>query len=254
VTEDEIFETWAPRGGRWSPWVKPVLFSFVDSVLTNQEIPLFTGLDDVSPVAETAIVVDLPGVESIAAALVLAARGWRPVPLFNALPGPGEDFVGPTRPPVAVDVHPIIMALRMATPVLDSSSLSPLAPPAFLLDSRRHAPGWKTQFGTFDNRSMTFPTDFPSAAKLREYSISHVLVIQQSAKLQDDLTYTLRQWQESGLPIELLEPGPHAQRRPCAIRKVTTLGLWWMRVVTFLTFRRDRRGSFGGMLVEPSSS
>ena len=34
MTREMIFNVWAPREGRWSPWVKPVLFSFmIDSSL-----------------------------------------------------------------------------------------------------------------------------------------------------------------------------------------------------------------------------
>ena len=34
------------------------------------------------------LVLDLPGHSGVTAALVLAAGGYRPVPLYNALPGP----------------------------------------------------------------------------------------------------------------------------------------------------------------------
>src|SRR4051812_12135285 len=31
LSKDEIYKIWAPSGGLWSPWVKPVLFSFTDA-------------------------------------------------------------------------------------------------------------------------------------------------------------------------------------------------------------------------------
>jgi len=192
--------------------------------------------------------------------MALAARGWRPVPLFNALPGPSahdwfsEDVLAgkakpSVPPPVALEMTSIIAALRDATPALQALRRAPSAPPAFLLDARRAAPGWKPHFETFDNRSISFPTDFPSATKLRECGITRVLLIQHGATPQKDLVHTLRQWQEGGLTIELLNPGESARPQLCPIRNVTKLGLWWMKFVSFFTLRRARRDVFGRMIV-----
>jgi hypothetical protein len=260
VTEDQIYETWAPRDGRWSPWVKPVLFSFIGRVSTGEKLSPFTGLNGAPFSPTTALVVDLPGVDSIAAGITLAALGWRPVPLFNALPAPvidsraEESLAAPkeTRAPVAVDIFPLIASIRDATPALNDLHLPPTAPPAFLLDARRGAPNWTPRFDTFDNRSISFPTDFPSPTKLREHGITRVLLIQQTTAPQSDLAHTLRQWQEDNLPIELLIPGDYTQPRPCAVRKVTKLGLWWMKLVSFFTHRRARRDVFGRMIAASS--
>lgn len=263
MTKDQIFETWAPRDGRWSPWVKPVLFSFMNRDSTTTSASIFPGLNISSFAPGTPVVIDLPGAESVAAGMALAAHGWQPIPLFNALPGPSahdrfsEDVLaGRARPsappPVAVEVDSIVAALRDATPALQALHLSPSAPPAFLLDARRGAPGWKPRFDTFDNRSISFPSDFPSADKLREYGITRILLIQEIASPQKDLMHTLRQWQEGGLTIELLNPGESARPQPCPIRNVTKLGLWWMRFVSFFTLPRARRDVFGRMIAASS--
>ena len=244
MTEDEIFEIWAPRAGCWSPWVKPVLFSFLEGVSPSESIPIYSGLHSLTSAEDIALVIDLPGAASIAAAITLASRGWRPVTLFNALPGWNTS--------IAVPVQPLIDALRAATLPLANLQLSPLAPPAFLLDARRSAPGWDPLPETFDNRSISFPTDFPSAAKLRERGITRILVIQETATPQNDLTHTLRQWQDDGLTINLLIPGEGALPHPCPIRKVSKLGLWWMQFVSFFTLHRARRDVFGRTIVAAS--
>jgi len=259
VTKDHIFETWAPRDGRWSPWVKPVLFCFINRISTTAGTSTFHGLNFLSFVASTAVVIDLPGAESVAAGMALAARGWQPIPLFNALPGPSahdpfsEDVLAgkaepSAPPPVAVEVNSIVAALRDATPALQALRISPSAPPAFLLDARRGAPGWAPRFDTFDNRSISFPSDFPSTEKLREYGITRILLIQERAAPQHDLMHTLRLWQDDGLTIELLNPGESARPQPCPIRHVTKLGLWWMKFVSLFTLHRARRDVFGRMI------
>ncbi|HSI10442.1 MAG TPA: hypothetical protein VK961_00295 [Chthoniobacter sp.] len=244
MTEDEIFEIWAPRADCWSPWVKPVLFSFFECVSPGESIPIYPGLQSLASAEDIALVIDLPGSASIAAAITLASRGWRPVPLFNALPGSTAN--------IAVPVQPLIDALRAATLSLSHLPLPPLAPPAFLLDARRRAPGWASRPETFDNRSISFPSDFPSATKLRERGIARILVIQETATPQNDLTHTLRQWQDDGLTINLLIPGEGALPHPCPIRKVTKLGLWWMKFVSFFTLHRARRDVFGRTIVAAS--
>lgn len=249
MTEDEIFETWAPRGGRWSLWVKPVLFAYINSVSAGDPLPSFPGLEGVGSAPRTAVVIDLPGDESVAAALTIAPLGWQPVPLFNALPSSLQ---------VAVNVYPIIHALQSAAPTLATLHLSSSASPAFLLDSRRAAPGWglapqifQTP-GVFDNRSISLPTDFPSAAKLREHGISRVLLIQRGTKPASDLAHTLHQWQKDGLVIERLEPAPNARPQPCPILKANRFVLWWMKLTSFFAQRPPGGGAFGRTIM-PSS-
>jgi hypothetical protein len=55
----------------------------------------------------TALVLDLPGVESIRTAIAITAGGYRPVPMFNTCPGPGAivqlDRIVASRSPGAFD-------------------------------------------------------------------------------------------------------------------------------------------------------
>src|SRR6185503_17357155 len=85
------------------------------------------------------LILDLPGAEGVAAGLALTARGFRPVPLYNAIPlatpfSPGNTL--DESPPV-VEVLPIVRALDAATPRLALAELPHDAPTAFLLDSLR---------------------------------------------------------------------------------------------------------------------
>ena len=77
--------------------------------------------------ASAAIVIDLPGAESVAVGLALAERGFRPVPLFNNTSGPSP----------VIDTQALVDALGAGTTVLQAQTLKPDARPAFLVDSRR---------------------------------------------------------------------------------------------------------------------
>src|SRR5437016_3971940 len=90
MTKEELFEIWAPPNGRWSPWVKPVLFACKDhepgwGAGTSMDFDT-SGIPSIQNNA--ALVLDLPGADGIRAGVALAAQGYRPVPLYNAVPGP----------------------------------------------------------------------------------------------------------------------------------------------------------------------
>src|SRR5436309_8538533 len=146
MDREEIFSTWAPDASLWSRWVKPVLFAYLDSALS--QIPVAEAASDVSwsppPNEKVALVLDLPGAEGVLAAVALARRGYRPVPLYNAVPLP---FGGPLLDPLtnravaAVNVLRIISALRKCAEELVQLNVPCDAPPAFLLDANRRGDG-----------------------------------------------------------------------------------------------------------------
>ncbi len=91
MTGKELFETWASNDSTWSQWVSPALFAQIDCADGGAE----ASVDAPAPIwhehkasPESAVVIDLPGADSIRLALVLAERGYRPVPIINACPGP----------------------------------------------------------------------------------------------------------------------------------------------------------------------
>jgi hypothetical protein len=105
LSKKSIYSVWAPRDAKWTPWVKPVAFACIEYF----PAPVAGSSPDTSwaPTNDphTAIVVDLPGGDGVWAGIDLARRGYRPVPLYNALPGPVgyrpsiEDEGGLTLPP-----------------------------------------------------------------------------------------------------------------------------------------------------------
>ena len=171
MDSSEIFETWAPTGAPWSPWAKPVLFAHITGPAKGSAV---AGPDErlelaAAPLPGTAFVVDLPGPESIEAALELARLGFRPVPLFNGCPDP--DFLGKPDDE-AVPTAPLLAALIDGADPLKTAGLPLDAPPAFLLDADRLGTGRRLVPNVFDNRWVVFATDFPSAGLLARRGIA----------------------------------------------------------------------------------
>lgn len=255
-----VYAWWAPEGAAWSPWVKPVLFAHVDSVMPATIFGAVAAPEsppawDVfwAPPADgsSAIVVDAPGDTGVGIGLALASVGYRPVPLYNAAPPPGGGV------PV-VDVAPIVRALAAGADVLESLDLPPDAPPAFLLDaSRRVGSGTVAPApGRFDNRSVSLPTDFPSGNLMAARGIRRAILAQsRGGEPQADLAHALLRWQEAGARIEslsLLEAG--ARPAPIAVRRPSAYRLFWQRLLAAAGLIRHPLGGFGGFLPVPSSS
>jgi hypothetical protein len=192
----ESFCVWAPDESPWSPWVKPVLFAHMGSAISQLVIAETAG--DVSwapsPGERAALVLDLPGAEGTLTGLALAARGYRPVPLYNAVPVPyGQRMLdlATGSAVTAVNVFPIVSALSRGAEELAHLKLSADAPPAFLLDANRRGDGRKMKVGEFDNRSVSFTTDFPSANFLASQKIGRVILVQKDRQApQTDLAHS----------------------------------------------------------------
>jgi hypothetical protein len=256
MDSEAAYATWAPERSPWSPWVKPILFASVpswddpggpelDGLL---EPPWLAGAD-----RSAAFVVDLPGAECVRFGVALARRGWRPVPLFNALPGPP----GATMPGEAalVDVASIVRALRRATSVVGGLALAADAPPAFLLDAdRRHGAHAPALPGRFDNRSISLPTDFPSGVFLRAQGIRSVVLVQPDGRApQTDLAHTLVAWQAADLPILAAAAGAAERPGPIRVAPPSNARVLWYRLLATLGLRKNPLGGFGGTIPVPSA-
>jgi hypothetical protein len=242
MTEDEQFDAWAPRDSPWAPWVKPVLFAHAAGpLLGDEQLPPAPSLDWLGNADGTVLVIDLNGPVSVAAGLALAARGFRPVPLFNAVPGP----------PVArakVDVWPIVRALASAAPLLLQAPLPAAAPPAFLLDATRRGAAAR-EGADFDNRSVSFPTDFPSGNLLRSRGFTRAVLVQaEDASPQPDLAHTLRRWQEAGIAIEVKALTLDGPPVPTQVQTPSWARLALYRLLALAGLRRAPLGGFGGQL------
>jgi hypothetical protein len=244
MRREAIFEAWVPAAGTWSLWARPILFAQMSEEAETAPPRADPWRARWAPAASehAAVVVDLPGEESVLTGLSLATHGYRPVPLFNACTGPSE----------VVDQRPIIEALRDGASYLAGQPL-PDAPPAFLLDARRMALGREIRPGDFDNRWQIFPQDFPSSGFLKPRGCTRVLLVQRD-RLQphEDLAHVLCRWQDAGLAIEAKDVAQTTPPTPLTVARPPRYRSVWHRVLTVLGLRRGAHGGFGGVVGRPS--
>ena len=255
LSKDEIYKIWAPSGGLWSPWVKPVLFSFTDAAFNVPPTRSIVFRKEwVKQLGSTAFVVDLPEEAGILWGIRLAELGYRPVPLYNALPFAIGDKLETAswRPTSTVHVEPILGALVRESTTLAKLELPLTAPPAFLLDSDRRMAKTDIVPGVFDNRSVCFITDFPSSAFLLEHGINNIVVVQETTKFAPDLLPVLNGWQQAG--IKMFRKLYQNLESPAAVlvQKPSFLSWIWLRLTVALGFHRGELGAFGQIV--PASS
>jgi hypothetical protein len=255
MSGDEVYRAWAPQERAWSTWVKPVLFAHSDEAATASGESTSRGVD-VSwvPVADgsTAVVVDLPGEASVWTGLELASKGYAPVPLYNAIPARPVPVIGsdPTVDASAVvAVWPIVNGLKQGAQVLDTLRISSDAAPAFLLDANRAYGGAKPSPGQFDNRSISLPTDFPSANLLLSRGIRQAVLVQEvSLQPQPDLAHTLRRWQISGIRILAQSLADAEPPQLIEVGRPSSFKLLWYNFLATFGLKRSPFGGFGGRL------
>ena len=264
MNSESVYLDWA-ADPVWSRWVKPVVFAHLSDrviarVLTEAAIdPISADVSGVSrATGTTAIIVDLPGAASVATGLALAELGFRPVPLYNSAPVMLSEVSVPAPmlannemptlgPTATVDMYPIVRLLIQVARGRVLRTISPLAPPAFLLDSRRRGIGAAPRPGDFDNRSISLPTDFPSANFMLASRIRDVIVIQEQVGApQPDLGHTLRRWQDAGIRIMTSVPGGTPEHvvveRPPRFRHL------WYGLLERMRLRQNPLGGYGGFL------
>jgi hypothetical protein len=242
TTGEAAFAVWAPDGDFWSQWAKPVVFANAPALI-NDAVLTLPSLDNLplpGPFDPAAIVVDLPGDQSVLMGLALAARGYRPVPLFNGTSGPNA----------VIPVEPIETALGSGAEVLKRTTLSPEARPAFLLDANRTLVGGAGP-GQYDNRWIILPQDVPSATTLRSRGITQVTVVRRSAPVPDqDLSVVLRHWQEGGIAIRGVTTETGAADESLSLALPVSMRAIWYAAIALLGLRRNSVGGFGAVVPE----
>src|SRR5262249_42099185 len=151
-------------------WAKPVLFAQLATgvwTVPESDAPAPYDVFWAPSTGRTAIIVDLPGIDAVAFGLALAARGYRPVPLYNTSFGAGA----------VVNAEGIAKELLMRPRWLQGLTIAASAPPVFLLDADRMTPAVLPEPGRYDNRWIVFPQDFPSGSCLRGNGITDVLLV-----------------------------------------------------------------------------
>jgi hypothetical protein len=242
MSPEEVFEAWAPAASEWSPWARPVLFGLAaPAVASPGEAPpaVTAAAWAPDPAERVAVVVDLPGAESARVGLALGQRGYRPVPLYNGVHH--QAGVIPTAELVGT-LFELAPAVRDARPPVD-------APPAFLLDSRRLEGAADRRPGRFDNRWVTLPQDFPSAARLLSRGIRRVLLVQAGhGSPRDDLSHVLRRYQDAGMAVEWQDPAQAGGPQPIRVGRPRWFRFAWYRLLALLGLRRNSTGGFGGLI------
>lgn len=245
MNDERIFEAWAPDGALWTPWAKPVLFAnlsrFSAAVPSVEQWRTVNVGQIPSARGGTAIVVELPGIDSVLTGLALANQGYRPVPLYNVNVGPNA----------VIDVAAIAGWLRVGAEALGEMRIAPDAPPAFLLDANRMRPTKMLGPGKFDNRWIVMPQDFPSATMLMSRGINEVLVITVGDRpARGDLAHVLLRWRRAGLVILSHDLKNPERPREMQIKPPSLFRRAWYRLIALAGLRRSNVGGFGAQIPE----
>ena len=194
MTGKEIYKIWAPVGKRWVDWVRPVPFVGIDEysvryAVSNNGLPVFDFVDE--KCADAALIVDLPGVESVKAGIALAEVGYRPIPVYNGtIQQPGAR--------ATVDNQAVQAGLLWGAAELCKLEISDDALPVFLLDSNRmHR--FKMEISLFDNSWDLYPQDVPSAEYMLEQGIHKIIIV--GDKVSKDLKKILYKFQKKNIQI-----------------------------------------------------
>ncbi|MBX3461150.1 MAG: hypothetical protein KF696_14485 [Planctomycetes bacterium] len=241
----ELFTAWAPPQSDWSQWAKPAPFIGREIATATQR---YSGpaIDPsaIKPSEDLAVILELPGAEGVALAVGMAQHGWRPVPMINTTAG--------NMP--AISMEAILGELRSGAPIVQAAQIPESAPPVFILDSGRGAPGYSQMPRTYDNRWMVFPQDFPSGNNMLGHGIRRVLIMTREVAVRDDLIHVLRRWQEAGIQLLREFPGDGQPPHELTVNKPSRFKSGWYRLLVAMGLKKNSAGGFGGWIPEPSQS
>ena len=211
MTNKEIFRAWAPLNKKWVDWVRPVPF-----IAINDKTEVFQPSDFMLPCVakldkndtSTAIIVDLPGEQSVEAGMLLAQHcGYRPIPIYNGVME--QDGSRAT-----TDNHSVLSALVWGASVLPNVELRDDAPPVFLTDTNRLNTN-RLDCSIFDNSWDVYPQDIPSEEYFLKNGITKIVVISDKG-VPRDLQAIFAEWPKK--KVEILwtdgcdEPKPTKKR------------------------------------------
>ncbi len=188
----EMYKIWAPKS-KWQGWVRPVVFAYMDSEIKKEYFN--KTLEDIVYIArdnkDVAIVVDLPGAESVKEGLSLAKLGYIPVAVYN---GVNEQ----NKARSTVDNSQLELALIWGANILKDIKFSCDAAPVFLLDSNR-INSYKIDPSVYDNSWDVYSQDMPTATYLLNNGIRKVLLV--SDGIRTDINKILHSYKNEGLEI-----------------------------------------------------
>lgn len=194
MTGKEVYKKWTPTGKRWVDWVRPVPFIGIDSPYQVHEfiddsIPKIFYVNNLSK--DTAIIIDIEGVDSIKEGIALAHLGYRPIPIFNGT----NPSIGVSSTTNNAMIEPLLVwgALELEKIVLEED-----APPVFLLD-RNRLNRYKIDPSIFDNSWDIYPQDIPSPDYFLQNGITKIVV--RGNQLSRDLKKVLYPYQKKNIKI-----------------------------------------------------
>lgn len=196
MTVKEIYQIWAPPGKKWVDWVRPVPFAVIGEHSRQYGFAELT-IPRIKPLpqayADAAIIVDLPGSESVEEGIALAGIGYRPIPIFNGT-------IEQAGARATVDNHSVGVALCRGAEKLLVTDIRDDALPAFLTDSNRMN-RFKMEEGLFDNSWDVYPQDLPTAEYFLNQGIHKIIVV--SDEISKDLKKILYEFQKKKIDIYL---------------------------------------------------
>lgn len=196
MADKEIYKIWAPSGKMWVDWVRPVPFvemseSTKPYSFSNIMMPTLDFLDE--NFRDAAIIVDLPGANSVIEGIALAKAGYRPIPIYNGT-------IEQPKARATVDNQSVRTALRWGATQLSEIEVKEDALPAFLLD-RNRLQRFKMEDSLFDNSWDVYPQDLPSAEYFINNGIHKIVIIGET--LAKDLKKILYGFQKKKIGIFL---------------------------------------------------
>lgn len=194
MTVKEIYRIWAPEGAKWVGWVRPVPFVAMSECtkmygFSDFTIPTVDYIDE--QFAGAALIVDLPGVESVKEGLALARVGYRPIPVYNGT-------IEQQGARATVDNQSVAIGLAMGAGELAQIQIKEDALPAFLVDSNRMN-RFKMEISLFDNSWDLYHQDLPSAEYFLQNEIRKVIII--GERFSKDLQKILYDFQKKKIEI-----------------------------------------------------
>ena len=193
----EVYKIYAPNGGKWIDWVRPVPFVAID---TYHRKPIVDWVDRKAMFLkqyqqDVAILIDLPGKESIELGIDLAHMGYRPIPLFN-----GTDEQQGSQ--ATTNTYLIESCLINGSQKLKNIKLKNDANPVFLLDSYR-TNRYRAKESIFDNSWDLYKQDIPSAEYFKQNGINKIIVV--GEVIQPDLKKIFLKFQEKGIEFYITD-------------------------------------------------
>lgn len=200
----EIYKIYAPKGAKWTEWVRPVPFVAIDTYIRK---PISDWIDRKviflkQYEKDIAMFIDLPGKESIELGISLAYMGYRPIPLFN---GTDEQKYSQA----TTDTYLVESCLINGYEKLKNISLNNSANPVFLLDNSR-TNRYRAQSSIFDNSWDLYKQDIPTPKYFKENGINKIIII--GNNIQRDLKKIFIEFQNVGVDIYLTD-GYHTAKK-----------------------------------------